>query len=120
MRLFTASDETEDEMATLRGAGFFPMMTMAVRPLAEVLTTLPAFADQPDGPRAGPGFDAGGPVAFLPHRGAAWAVLTEQLDDVATAARSAASHPGVPERVGFIAQSLNLIARRFADRMEVP
>ncbi|MEA2293446.1 MAG: hypothetical protein QOE86_1085 [Solirubrobacteraceae bacterium] len=119
LRLFAATDESEDELTTLRGIGFFPLMTMAVRPLAEVLTTLPAFAGQPDGPRAGPSFDTGGPVVFLPHRRAAWAVLAEQLDDLATAAGAAAAQPGVPERVGYIARSLTLIARRFAAGMEV-
>jgi hypothetical protein len=117
MRLFVATDEDDDELATLRGVGFFPLMTMAIRPLAEVLTTLPAFEDQPDGPRAGPSFDTGGPVAFLPHRIAAWAVLSEQLDDLATQARAAAAVPGVPDRLGYIADTVTLAARRFATRM---
>ena len=112
-RLFAHTDETENDLAVLRSVAFFPLMTMAVRPLGEVLTSLPAH-DPDDGLRAGPSFDAGGPIAFLPHREAAWKVLEEALRDLADRATQLAKTAGMPERLGYIAHSLDLIARRFA------
>ena len=43
---------------------FFPLMTMFVRPLAEILTQLPAFADRPG--NAGPGFELPNELVVLP------------------------------------------------------
>jgi hypothetical protein len=115
-RLFAHTDETEDDLAVLRSIAFFPLMTMALRPLGEILTAMPAH-DPDDGRRAGPSFDPGGPVAFLPHREAAWVVLEEALRSLADRASQAAATTGAPERVGYVARSLDLIARRFAARM---
>jgi hypothetical protein len=117
-RLFAHTDETEDDLAVLRSVAFFPLMTMAIRPLAEVLTAMPAHAPD-DGTRAGPSFDAGGPIAFLPHRAAAWTVLEEELREVADRAAEVAGMPGAPPRVAYIAGSLDLTARRFAAGMGI-
>ena len=117
-RLFAHTDETEDDLAVLRSVAFFPLMTMAIRPLAEVLTGLPAHAPD-DGTRAGPSFDAGGPIAFLPHRTAAWTVLEEELREVADRAAEVAGRPGAPPRLRYVAGSLDLTARRFAAGMGI-
>lgn len=112
MRLWTATDESPEQIAGLRSVAFMPLMTMAIRPLAEVLTTMPAH--ESGGPeRAGPSFDAGGPVAFLPHREAAWRVLAEQFSELAARADAIAGMDGVPERLGYIATTLELLARKF-------
>jgi hypothetical protein len=112
-RLFSHTDETDDEVAILRSVAFMPLMTMAIRPLAETLTTMPAHQDD-DGWRAGPAFDTHGAVLMLPHRSAAWTVLTEALQGLATRAASTAKITGMPARIAYVASSLDLIARRFA------
>lgn len=117
-RLFAHTDESEDSIAVLRALAFMPLMTMAIRPLAEVLTAMPAH-DPDDGTTAGPSFDTGGAVALLPHRDAAWIVLEESLRALASRAASTAQLPGVPARLGYIATSLELIAQRFAAGMGI-
>ena len=111
-RLFAHTDESDQELQVLRSVAFFPLMTMAIRPLAEVLTAMPAHEDD-DGLRAGPSFDPGGPVEFLPHRRVAWRVLSEALADLASRAGDVAAMPGAPPRLGYIAESLHLVSRRF-------
>ena len=115
-RLFAHTDESEDEVTVLRSLAFMPLMTMAIRPLAEVLTAMPA-QDPDDGTTAGPSFDTGGAVALLPHREAAWTVLEEALHGVAARTAQAAAAPGMPVRLQYIAGSLDLIAKRFAAGM---
>jgi len=112
-RMFSHSDETEDDVAVLRSVAFMPLMTMGIRPLAELLTTMPAHLPD-DGWRAGPSFDSHGPVLVLPHRAAAWTVLSESLDGLAARALATAGEPGMPKRLRYIAQSLNLIAQRLS------
>lgn len=116
MRLFVYTDETAAEVQVLRSVAFFPLMTMAVRPLAELLTEMPAH-EPDDGLRAGPSFDSGGPVGFLPHREAAWRVLSEALAALARRAAEVAVLPGVPERLAYVAESLELVSRRFDARI---
>jgi len=117
-RLFAHTDETEDDLAVLRSVAFFPLMTMAVRPLAEVLSAMPA-QEPDDGTTAGPAFDPGGPIAFLPHRATAWTVLEEDLRRVADRALALAKTPAAPPRLDYIARSLDLIARRFSAGMGI-
>jgi len=112
-RLFAHTDESDDELAVLRSVAFFPLMTMAVRPLAEMLSAMPAH-DPDDDTTAGASFDPSTTIAFLPHREAAWTVIDEQLRAVTALARAAAGRPGAPPRLAYVARSLELIARRFA------
>jgi hypothetical protein len=49
---------------------FFPLMTMFVRPLAEILTQLPAFHNRPG--NAGPGFELPGEIVVLPEYRELW------------------------------------------------
>lgn len=53
--LYGSEALTLDQRTTLTDAAFFPMMTMFIRPLSEILTQLPAFDDRPG--NAGPGFE---------------------------------------------------------------
>jgi hypothetical protein len=116
-RLFAHTDESDSELAVLRSVAFFPLMTMAVRPLAETLTAMPAH-DPPDGSCAGASFRPGA-LPILPHRAAAWTVLGERLRASAELAHTAARTPGVPARLGYIARSLDLVVGRFAAGMGI-
>jgi hypothetical protein len=78
IRMFAHTDESEEEVAVLESLAFFPLMTTVIRPLAEILTQLPAFApEQPE--RAGPSFTFARRIDLLPHRKAAWRNLGMQL-----------------------------------------
>ena len=78
MRYFAHTDETEADLIGLQNTVFFPMMTVGIRPLAEVLTQLPAHeATSPL--RAGPSFTIPKAVQLLPHRESAWRVILGEL-----------------------------------------
>ncbi len=111
IRLFAHTDESATDIKQLQAAGFFPMMTMVIRPLSEVLTSLPA---HPDGElRAGPSFELEPGLKFLPHSDAAWVVLGERLDQLVAKAGAVAAQPDAPARLAYIAESIELMTRRF-------
>lgn len=112
LRLLMSTDESAQESAALTAVGFFPMMTMVIRPLAEILTALPAHSPD-DGDRAGPPFTIDGSVGFLPHREAAWAVLEQELTDLGARARAVSQLPGAPPRLTFVARTIELVGQRF-------
>ena len=78
IRYFAHTDETTDDLVGLQNTVFFPMMTIGIRPLTEVLTQLPAHGT--NSPlRAGPSFVIPKSVQFLPHRESAWRVILGEL-----------------------------------------
>ena len=113
LRLLMSTDETPQESSALTAVAFFPLMTMVIRPLAEVLTSLPAH-DPDDGLRAGPPFALDGSVGFLPHRDAAWTVLEQELTDLGSRARTVAEMADAPPRLAYIARTIELVGQRFA------
>ncbi|MCC6646316.1 MAG: ferritin-like protein [Polyangiaceae bacterium] len=112
-RLFNHTDESVAELAELKSAAFFPFMTMLIRPLSEILTQLPA-GDEARPERAGPCFDAPTDLAFLPHRRAAFLLIGEQLVGLRDRARAVSKLPGAPARVAYVAETIDLIERRWA------
>jgi hypothetical protein len=89
MLLYLYSDnvKTQEQVNGMMDAAFFPLMTMFVRPLAEVLTELPAFNGRKranDGLRnAGPGFELNGDVLLFPAIDATWDLFQERIDVLA-------------------------------------
>ena len=89
MLLYLYSDnvKTQEQVNGMMDAAFFPLMTMFVRPLAEVLTELPAFNGRErtnDGLcNAGPGFELNGDVLLFPAIDATWDLFQERLDVLA-------------------------------------
>lgn len=117
-RYYAQTDEPKRDAAALQQIAFFPMMTMAIRPLGEILTEMPAFRGREDGPRAGAPFELGRLTPFLPHKKAAWLVLHETLEEVAEdASRLAKANAGSgapwAERLGFVSESLARLAWKF-------
>lgn len=113
IRFYAHTDESQEELNGLRYAAFFPMMTMVIRPLSEILTTMP-FSEKGDGFTAGPSFEYENDLGFLPHRQAAWTVILGRMEELALAAAEIAKLPDVPERLGYIAQNIELVRRKFA------
>ena len=120
IRFYAHTDESATELAGLRDLAFFPLMVMAVRPLAEILTELPAGPERP-GRTAGPPFEFYREVEFLPHREAAWIVLREKLEQMASACEALARDPGAPaaaaERLAFVHENLFRMAMNFSAAM---
>jgi hypothetical protein len=81
-RYFVHSGETAGQVTILATTAKH-LMNWVMRPLGSVLTTLPLGPDQP-GVMAGPAFEIVQPSFYvLPHRDAAWRILTERLDELA-------------------------------------
>ena len=118
-RFYTRTTETQDEMFGLQRTAFFPLMVMALRPLAEILTAMPAFED--GGPeRAGPPFEFYRTVQYLPQKQQAWTLIHERLWEMADAAAALVGAPEVPERMVFIAENLDRVAFNFGGFMGLP
>jgi hypothetical protein len=113
LRFFSHVDENKALFEEVRAAAFFPFMTMVIRPLTEVLTSLPAY--EHGGPeRAGPSFEVYPNVSLVPHTRSAWRVLYERFEELADDAKQISQRTQMPERVAYIAESLELIRRRLA------
>jgi len=85
--LYSDNVKTQHEVNSLMDAAFFPLMTMFVRPLAEILTELPAFRNprekSPEGMRnAGPGFELNGDVLLFPGGESTWDLFQERFDTI--------------------------------------
>jgi len=81
MRYFIHGKETEDELQTLSSTAVSAMF-MAIKPLGQLLTTLPIGPDRL-GKMAGPTFEIYRTGYVLPHHDAAWIVLHERLLELA-------------------------------------
>src|SRR5450631_2700105 len=78
-RFFAHTDETDVQLKALADATM-SLMLRVIKPLGELITTLPAGPGYP-GVNAGPSFELFYESDYLlPHREAAWALLTERLD----------------------------------------
>jgi CDGSH-type Zn-finger protein/truncated hemoglobin YjbI len=81
-RFFAHTEESDDQLQVLADATI-TLMVRVIKPLGEVITTLPVGPDQP-GRTAGPSFELFYENDYLmPHREAAWALLAERLDQAA-------------------------------------
>jgi CDGSH-type Zn-finger protein len=95
-RFFAHTEETDAQLKVLADATV-DLMFRVIKPLGDVITTLPAGPDYPDS-TAGPSFELFYESDYLmPHRDAAWALLTERLD---TAAAFCQTVTGAPEAAG--------------------
>jgi rubrerythrin len=109
-RMFAYTDESDHDVATLESIAFFPMMTTVIRPLAEILTMLPAFEPvKPD--RAGASYTLPHRLGFLPHRESAWRTVSMELAWLEECARKIARDTRNPAR---LRPRLKLISEQFA------
>ncbi len=89
-RFFAHTEETDAQLKALADATV-NVMFQAIKPLGDLVTTLPAGPDYP-ARTAGPSFELFYETdCVLPHREAAWVVITERLLEAA-----AFCEPGVP------------------------
>jgi hypothetical protein len=131
IRLYTFSGDTPDEINGLVSTVFFPMMTMTIRPLSELMSLLPAFKGSAGGYTAGAGFEFFRTIGFLPHKPAAWITIYERLSENATAFAEAIQRMPPEVKKGleqqgyqpdvalpFISQNLTRIASNFKTYMK--
>jgi hypothetical protein len=109
-RLLARIDETDAQTATLADTAV-GLMFDAIEPLGKLLCTLPVGAEHP-GRTAGPPFELFyQPDYLLPHRRAAWLVMSEHLADAAAFASRLAT---TVEGLGPVASALSAHAERIA------
>jgi hypothetical protein len=109
-RFFLHDGETEAEYQTLRDASV-QLMVGVIRPLGQLLTRLPVGADD-SGPTAGPTFEVFRTGYLLPHRDAAWRLLSERLGELAADAERIAEPP-TQEVLAQVSQRCAALARLF-------
>jgi Ferritin-like len=99
-RYFVHHGETPEEIETLART-VKHLMNWVMRLLGPVLTSLPVGPARP-GRTTGPCFEmVHAPFFVLPHRSAAWKVLRERLDSLATVAEQLSAQPGLGELSGM-------------------
>ncbi len=115
-RFFAGTDQEESDSLALENAAFFPMMTMVIRPLSEVITRLPA-TDNPAEGNAGPTFRFERRINFLPHRDSAMETIASNLDMVHEALKEVSAldlgDAWLNERISFMVENTWRIAHNF-------
>ena len=116
-RYFAHTEETEEQLETLAEVTL-DLMFSALRPLGNLVTTLPA-GDEYPGRTAAPSFELFYESDYLiPHRTAAWALLEERLrgaSDFATRCRAGRAAP-VPA-VSSVLEEVGTAFDRMADSL---
>jgi hypothetical protein len=120
LRFFVHEGEGESELAALSDVAVGAMFTV-ITPLGRLLTRLPVGPEAP-GKMAGPTFDIFRRSYLLPHRDAAWLILSERLQELAdgsaeigrqfAAEADAAAHATLSD----VERSLRTLAEAFTRR----
>src|SRR5580693_4367924 len=110
-RFFAHTEETDAQLKALADATV-NVMFQAIKPIGDLVTTLPAGPDYP-ARTAGPSFELFYESdTVLPHREAAWILLTERLRQAAEYCEPGGPcDPAVAERLAAVKSSLTDIAR---------
>ncbi|MGA9997126.1 MAG: ferritin-like domain-containing protein [Pyrinomonadaceae bacterium] len=113
--LYGSSPKTKTQRVDFMNAIFFPLMTMFIRPLSEILTQLPAFKDKKG--NAGPGFELSKDALTLPPPADIWSefqrhfdILAWQFDNLWIYELRPADDP-IVKRLRYMAENM----RRLAD-----
>lgn len=112
-RYFNHTDETEEQLAALADTAFF-LMEDCISPLGSLLTKLPIGSEYP-GQTVGPAFELFYDADWLlPHREAAWQLITERLSELADFAVSCRNEcpPGHVAVLAAVAEKLRAQSER--------
>jgi CDGSH-type Zn-finger protein/truncated hemoglobin YjbI len=113
-RFFAHTEETDAQLKALADASV-ALMFGAIKPLGDLVTTLPAGPEYP-GRTAGPSFELFYESDYvLPHREAAWILLTERIRQAAAFCQpDAPCAPAVAEGLAAVRSGLDEIADALA------
>ena len=116
-RFFAHTEETDPQLKALADATI-ALMFDAIKPLGNLVTTLPAGPDYP-GRTAGPSFELFYESDYvLPHREAAWILLTERITEAAAFCEPGAPcDPPVADSLGAVRAALAGIAQSLATHL---
>jgi Ferritin-like len=105
-QLYSFGGESFQQRDALRQASR-QLMTSALRPIAEILTEMPATStNDPNKGNAGPPFELYGSLEISSQQLSRWVILDERLDAVVNEASGLSS---VDQRLNFISENLFLI-----------
>ena len=126
-RLYGRSAEDDAEVDGLLRVGFFPLMTMVIRPLGELLTLMP-IDDDSEKATAGAPFEVPFALPLQPFRPGAWTLIHErfqamagvcgQLCDQLEESGETWAAPLMP-RFRFLHESLEAIEAKFQRHMSL-
>jgi hypothetical protein len=109
VRFFAHTEETEEELQTLSSTAI-GAMSLLIKPLGQLLTTLPVGAEYP-GKSAGPNFEFYRTSYLLPHRHAAWVLMNERLLELAVYCARLGARPSAPPELTTIEATFRKLAR---------
>lgn len=109
LQYFSYGGETRAQREALKVAAA-RLMSVAIRPVAEVLTRRP-FADDADPRRAGPPFELYADVTLSPFPEARWILLLERLDAIVEEARALEE---IAPRLGEVGATVGFVRRAIA------
>jgi hypothetical protein len=109
VRFFAHTEETEEELQTLSSTAV-GAMSLLIKPLGQLLTTLPVGAEYP-GKSAGPNFEFYRTSYLLPHRHAAWVLMNERLLELAVYCARLSARPSAPPELTTIEGTFRKLAR---------
>lgn len=102
-RLYGATDASDADRAMYQEQVFFPLMTMVIRPVSEILVELPAG----DGRHSAvPTFELDGPIRTYLDRTTFNVQLAERLTHLAAGFAEVAALPDVPARMQYVAKNV--------------
>jgi hypothetical protein len=109
VRFFAHTEETEEELQALSTTAV-DAMSLLIKPLGQLLTTLPVGAEYP-GKSAGPNFEFYRTSYLLPHRHAAWVLMHERLLELAVYCTRLGALPSAPTELTTIDETFRKLAR---------
>ena len=119
-RFFAHTEETDAQLKVLAD-GTYALMAQAIKPLGDIVTTLPAGPEYP-GQTAGPSFELFYESDYvLPHREAAWVLMAERIEVAAAFCEppGAGTTPEVTEKLAAVRGSLTAIASSLGAHLPV-
>jgi rubrerythrin len=109
MQFYAFAGESTEQREGLRATAR-QMMSGVVRPLGEILTQLPARGDLP-GKTAGPGFEFYTDLRVPGDRRNSWMIIHERFAHEAEGCKRLADKTGAPQRLAFLHENLEGLAR---------
>jgi CDGSH-type Zn-finger protein/truncated hemoglobin YjbI len=118
-RYFGHGHETLEEAQLLADTAV-ALMRGVLQPIGQLLTGMPAYRSRP-GINAGPAFELFYDSDYLlPHRRAAWLLISERLGDLASFAGRLAENPQAPPVLAAVRDGVLRAAARLAEHLDAP